>query len=141
MTASWVLWCGLVAWAQATPAEEALALLDIEGTDSVPVLVIRAAAPGVVLASCRGVSWERFDIDAGGYVALDSQPCAADGPALPLGEEGLRVPMESAPVNGAVVRAIVVVGAGCTQGMPLPVAGCQRVEAESSGNHTVRISR
>lgn len=141
MTGSWLLWCAWMPWAQAAPAGGALALLDIEGTASVPVLVLRAASPGVVLAACKGVSWERFDVDAGGYVALEGLPCAADGPALPLTEEGLRIPMDAAPVNGSVVRAVVVVGTGCSAGMPLPVAGCQRVEAVSSGNHTVRAGR
>ena len=138
MTASWFFWFVALGWAQPATPGAAPALLDIEGAGSVPVLVLRAGGPGVFLAACRGVSWERFDVDAAGYVALESLPCDADGPAVLVTEVGLRLPMETAPANGSVVRAVVVVGTGCTAGMPLPVAGCKSVVAVSSGNHTVR---
>ena len=102
---------------------------------------IVAVGPSVHIPMCRGVSWERFDEDRSVYVAVPADPCGGLSPARTLDKEATRFGL-SAPVDtGDVVRAIVVVGHGCENGRPFPLAACERVETVVGPTMTVKRGR
>ena len=99
---------------------------------------IVAVGPSVHIPVCRGVSWERFDEERSVYVAVPADPCGGLSPARTLDKEATRFGLSSAVKTGDVVRAVVVVGHGCLDGRPFPLAACERVETVVGPTMTVK---
>jgi hypothetical protein len=87
---------------------------------------------GAVLPACRAVEWQKFDATIGKYVAIPAAGCGPLEPARPMPDGTLRLPAD-VPLTGATnIRAIVVIGEGCTAGKPFPLAGCKNVRTAES---------
>ena len=120
------------AWAEppaSTPAEQSPVSVVFFG-DRGPSIRIHAREGAVALPSCRGLVWERFNLDSGEFELLQQPPCGAMAPALWVDEQGLELtaPEELGLSAGDRVRVTVVVGLGGTQGMPFEVSACERIE-------------
>jgi len=129
---AWTLlaWIGAVGPAS---AGEAATVEVVEG----PRVVVRATGRTVLVPACRGVIWEAFDLEAKTYAPLPDTPCGI-GAAHSVDAEGQTfVPTVEIPPR-TVVRAVVVVGEGCADGMPFELAECKRISAVVSRNLTVR---
>lgn len=107
-----------------------------------PQTAVRVAATGdaVLVPSCRGVVWERFDAAADRYEPLASSPCGPLAPGLTLDKEGTRFALDAEVTAAQVVRAVVVVGQGCQMDRPFPLARCAQVSSVAGPTVTVRGS-
>ena len=112
------------------PAEPSPIAVSFHG-DRGPSISIRATGDAVALPACRGVSWERWDLDSEQFVLLPQQSCGPMSPAILVDQQGREVaaPDGLGLTAGDRVRVHVVVGLGCelTRPMPLEVAGCARI--------------
>ena len=95
---------------------------------SPPAVTLEASAEGVMLAECRGVSWEGFLADESRYVPLSVEPCDPAARPAPIGTEGLRFEAAVDLAGFEIIRAVAVVAEGCAEGRPLAHASCARVE-------------
>lgn len=121
----------------AAHAEEPVSVQIDEG--GVPAVIVRPAAGAKVsVPACRGVVWQRFDPDAAVYEPISTRACKASEPATTLTEEGKRYSVDAKVKPDDVVRAVVVVGEGCTPGRPFSIADCKRVQAIEGPQLTVR---
>lgn len=103
-----------------------------------PAVVVKASGAAVSVPTCRGVVWERFDAEAGRYVAVNVTPCGPLADALILDKDGTRFELSFNVESAQVVRPVVVAGVGCREGRPFPLAGCTRVEAVEGPTMTIR---
>lgn len=120
-------------------ATEAPATLEVI-TDGEPVAVLRLsdADAEVMTPACRGFIWEVLDAERGLYAPLAREPCTSSAPALPLDSEGMTLSSPQPPFYPAAVRAIALVGVGCSQGVPFEIAGCEEVFTVVSSPHTIQ---
>ena len=118
----------------AAPAE----VVSVADAD-VPTVVVRAAGGGsVAVPACRGVVWQRFDPGASAYTPISIRPCEAMAPAIVVTEEGRRFTVDAPVRDGDVVRAVVVVGSGCSAGQAFELAACASVVSVEGPTITVR---
>ena len=90
------------------------------------------------IPACRGVVWQRFDTKTEAYVAISVAPCDAMTPASVLPKEGRSFTVDADVADGDVVRAVVVVGSGCTSGQVFSLAQCATIVAVEGPTMTVR---
>jgi hypothetical protein len=115
--------------APAAAAQDLSVKVVFEGTNAIAEVT---APKGSVIPACRAVEWQRFDASSGKYVAIPGAGCGPLEPARPIPEGTLRLPAD-VPMTGATnIRAIVVIGEGCTPGKPFPLAGCKTVRSAES---------
>ena len=94
----------------------------------------------LMIPSCRGVVWQRFDEASGDYVPISSRPCGVMAPGQVVPKLGKKFVVDGPVKDGDVVRAVVVVGAKCTTGRPFELAECETVVAVEGSTMTVRGS-
>jgi hypothetical protein len=116
-----VLWAW-VGMAVAGPAVEVLA-----EKGAVPAVRVRATGASVVVDACRGVVWEGLDEAKQAFVPLPAPACGPTAPAVEVDGAGLVFRWEGTDAAPEIVRAVVVVGAGCAAGRPLAIAGCKAI--------------
>jgi hypothetical protein len=122
---------GPVQAAKDAAASAPLAIEVVEG--AVPAIRIKATRGSVLVPHCRGVLWQRFDATDQQFHAIPGAPCAPLASALSVDEQGQEVKAEVDFGDAQVVRAVVVVGTGCTVDRPFPLAACKVVtEVEST---------
>ena len=123
MTAAWLPLFALVA---AAIAEDAVVEITPEPAvaGAQPVVRVMATADPVHVPSCRGVTWEGFDEETGEYAPLVAGPCQPVQPASRIDKSGTRYELDADPGSAQAVRAVVVVGIGCREGQPFPLAKC-----------------
>lgn len=118
MVALWVL----VGAAAAGPAVEVVA-----ESGPVPAVRVRATGAPVVVDACRGVVWEGLDEGKQAFVPLPAPACGPTAPAVEVDGTGVVFRWEGADPAPEIVRAVVVVGAGCAAGRPVALAGCKAI--------------
>ena len=94
----------------------------------------------LMIPACRGVVWQRFDEDSGGYVPVSPRPCGVMAPGQMVPKKGKRFAVDGPVKDGDVVRAVIVVGVNCTTGRPFELAECETVVAVEASTTTVRGS-
>ena len=92
----------------------------------------------LMIPACRGVVWQRFDQDSGEYIPISSRPCGVMAPGRMVPTQGKKFAVDALVKDGDVVRAVIVVGAGCTTGRPFELAECASVVAVEGSTVTVR---
>lgn len=124
----------LIGAAQAAKDAASSVPLSIEVVEgAVPSIRIKATRGSVLVPRCRGVLWQRFDATDQQFHAIPGAACAALAPALSVDEQGQEVKADVEFGDAQVVRAVVVVGTGCTEDRPFPLAACKVVtEVEST---------
>jgi hypothetical protein len=101
-------------------------------------------AQGVAhVPACRGVSWERFDPEKGGFEAVSGPACGPTAPALRIDENGMRFSFDGvlppAPASGViVVRPVVVIGEKCRDSLPFELSQCAVVRPQRGPNLVLR---
>jgi hypothetical protein len=146
MVSAWkVALCGLfvslvgfgsrTAWA-ADPIE----VLNVAEATIPTVRLTPKSGSGLMVPACRGVVWQRFDARTNDYVPISDRPCSSMSPGLPVTPDGRTFEVDAPVQDGDVVRAVVVVGSGCTTGKPFELASCKTVVAVEGSTITVRGS-
>lgn len=107
---------------------------------SPPAVTLKASSEGVVLAECRGVSWEAFVAAEARYVPLSVEPCDPAARPAPIGADGVRFEAAVDLTGHEIVRAVVVVAQGCAEGQPLAHATCTRLEVVEGPTIQLRTS-
>jgi hypothetical protein len=105
-----------------------------------PVALVRATGEPVHLPACRGLTWQSFDEKSTEYEPIPEPACGPSQPAQRIDKDGTRFRLEADPGSAQAIRAVVVVGVGCTDGRPFPVAGCKAVSALESAPTTLRLA-
>ena len=115
------------AYAQQVPTGQPVAF-QVMRQEGRAIVELTAVGDAAFVPACRGVTWERFDTEERAFVPIAGPACAAGEAALRLEAEAVRFVAPELSFSGAVtVRPVVVVGVGCQEGLPLELAGCQRV--------------
>ena len=115
------------------------ATVSVVANAKVPTVRVAAAGTGdVMVPACRGVVWQRFDEAAAGYVPVSTRPCTAMEPGQLVSPKGREFTIDGRVSDGDVVRAVVVVGVGCTTGQPFELADCDSVMVVEGTTTTVR---
>ena len=102
-----------------------------EGSDGI---MVRAESDAVFVPTCRGVTWQRFDAGSQAFIPTAPSACGALSPAVKVTSEGVAfdvdVPLPPLPPEGFhLLIPTVVVGQGCEEGVPFPLANCTSMEA------------
>ena len=110
------------------------------GAGERPVAIVRATGGPVHLPSCRGLTWQAFDEKSTDYEPIPEPACGPSQPAQRIDKDGTQFRLEADPGSAQAVRAVVVVGVGCTEGRPFPLADCASVSVVESAPTTLRAA-
>ena len=118
------------------------AVLELTRRSNSAVVVLRASAEDVFLPTCRGVVWERFvepeGSNPGRYVSLVEEACGVSKPPIKVTKDGMEFIAPPHPEGKSmVVRAVAVIGVGCTSDQPMALGGCSSVTSLISSNITI----
>ena len=124
-----VLWSA-VSWAEPPVGKAPSPLRVVFLSDRGPAIRIHTTSTPVALPSCRGVVWERCEPEYQECKILLDLPCGPMAPAIWVDAQGLEIiaAEELDLKSGDLVRVSIAFGLGCTQGMPLEVASCNRID-------------
>jgi len=116
------------AWSEAALLERVqLRLGEQDGVQGVQVSTKGKDTTTFHTPQCRGVSWERFVTTDAEFEPMDDEPCGALSPAIRVTTTEKLFPFSLASEPGVVVRAVVILGVGCIEGRPFPLAQCEHV--------------
>ena len=134
-----LVWSGVVAlaahpvsaeepWSESALLERVdLRLGEQNGMQGVQVSAKGKDATTFHTPQCRGVSWERFIPTDAEFEPMDEEPCGALSPAIRVTTTEQLFPFSLVAEPGVVVRAVVILGVGCIDGRPFPLAQCEHV--------------
>ncbi len=114
--------------------------IDVGQADSV---VVKALGAIVFVPACRGVTWSRFDAEAGKFEPTFATGCGPLTNAIRVDAAGVEfevdMPLPPLPdVGFHLLRPTVVYGLKCKDETPFPLAKCESIESVDGPQILVR---